>query len=81
MRTEVIRDEVQRLLRQTPFQTFALNMENGDRIVVEHPENIAFKPADNGSAGSSDFYIISARLRYYGTFDAVTSVALVDRGE
>jgi len=81
MRTEVVRSEVQRLLRQAPFRPFALNLENGDRVIIEHPENIAFDPAENGSAGSTDFYVISARLRVFGTFEAVTSVALVDTGE
>ena len=81
MRTEVVRSEVLRLLRQAPFRPFSLNMENGDRVIIEHPENIAFEPAANGSAGSTDFYVISARLRIFSTFEAVTSVALVDIGE
>ncbi len=80
-RTDTIRSEVQRLLRQTPLRPFALNLENGDRIVIEHPENIAFDPQLNGSAGSSEFYVISDRLRVFGTFEAVTSVALLDTGE
>ena len=81
MRTEVVRSEVQRLLHQAPFRPFALNMENGDRIVIEHPENIAFDPPTNDSGASPDFYVISRRLRVFGTFEAVTSVALVDTGE
>ena len=81
MRTEVVRSEVQRLLRQVPFRPFALNLENGDRIIIEHPENIAFDPAANGSAGSTEFYVVSAKLRVFGTFEAVTSVALVDNPE
>ena len=44
-RVDSIRAEVQRLMRSTPFHPFALLMENGDRILVEHPENIAFDPA------------------------------------
>jgi len=48
--------------------------------VIEHPENIAFDPAANGSPGSSDFYVISSGLRLFSTFEAVTSVALVDEG-
>jgi hypothetical protein len=78
MRTAVVRAEVQRLLRQVPFQPFALSMENGDRIVIEHPENIAFDPAADDAGGSTDFYVISGRLRVYSTFEAVTNVALVD---
>jgi hypothetical protein len=81
MRIDVLRAEVQRLLRQVPFRPFALNMENGDRIIIEHPENIAFDPGADGSPGSPDFYVISGRLRVFGTFDALTSIALADTGE
>jgi hypothetical protein len=81
-RVEVIRNEIQRLLRAVPFRPFALNLENGDRVVIEHPENIAFDPpSDDGVGGSEDFYVLSSRLRLYTTFGAVTSVVLVDRGE
>lgn len=78
MRTEVIREEVQRLVRQTPFHPFVLNMENGDRLTVEHPENIAFQPGNGTENGSPDFYVRTGKLRYYGTFDAITGAALVD---
>jgi hypothetical protein len=81
MRAEVVSSEVRRLLREVPFRSFALNLENGDRVVVEHPENIAFDPAANGSPGSADFYVISRDLRIFGTFEAVTSVALLDVGD
>ena len=58
---------------------FVLNLENGDRITIEHPENIAFDPGSNGpDSGSKDFYVISGRLRVYSTFEAVTHVALAD---
>src|SRR3954452_4773654 len=77
MRTALIRTEVQRLLGQRPFRPFALIMENGDRVIIEHPENIAFDPV---AEGMGDFYVISGRLRMYSTFEAVTSVTLVDAG-
>src|SRR5258708_25932763 len=81
MRTEVIRTEVLRLIRQVPFHPFVLNLENGDRITIEHPENIAFDPGTNGAtSGCSDFYVLSRQLRFYGSFEAVTSVALLDTG-
>lgn len=69
-----------RLIRQTPFRAFSLNMEKGDRIILEHPENIAFDPPENGSGGSLDFYVIADKLRIFSTFDAVSSVALIDEG-
>ena len=81
MRTELVRNEVQRLLRQVPFRPFVLNLENGDRVILEHAENIAFDPGTNGSGtGSSDFYVISRNLRVFGTFEAVTNIALRDAG-
>jgi hypothetical protein len=75
MKTAVVRAEVQRLIRQVPFRPFVLNLENGDRITIEHPENIAF---DSGPEGSADFYVISGRLRVFSTFEAVPSAALLD---
>ena len=77
-RTEAHRLSVRQLVQQRPFQPFALNMENGDRIIVEHPENIAFDVRDNGRDSLS---VISERLQYLSTFSAVTSVALIDKGE
>jgi hypothetical protein len=81
MRTEVIHTAIRTLLRQVPFQPFVLNMENGDRIVIEHPENIAFDPGDNGTPPRSKFSVVSRQLFYIGSFEAVTSVALLDTGE
>lgn len=52
-------------------------MENGDRVIIEHPENIAFDP---DAAGPSDFYVITGPLRLFSTFEAVTSVSLLDKG-
>jgi hypothetical protein len=81
-RIEATRSEVQRLLRAVPFRPFVLNLENGDHVLIEHPENIAFEPApQEGAVGSDDFYVISNRVRLFSTFGAITSVALMDRGE
>jgi hypothetical protein len=81
-RLEVIRAEVQRLRRALPFQRFALTLENGDRAVIEHPENIAFAPpSPQGKGGSEVFYVISNNLRLFSSFNAVTSVTVIDQGE
>lgn len=81
-RLEIVRAEVQRLLRAVPFRQFALNMENGDRVLIEHPENIAFDPGNGDqSPGSSEFHVISRQLRLVSTFNAVTSVAVLDRAD
>jgi hypothetical protein len=65
------------MVRQTPFRPFVLSMENGDRVIVGHPENIAFEPEGE----FPDFYVISGRVRVSGTFEAVTSVATADSVE
>jgi hypothetical protein len=82
VRTEVIRSEVQRLLHQVPFHPFILVLENGgDRVPIGHPENIAFDPGTGVGGGSRDFYVINGPMRLFSTFDAVSSIALIERGE
>ena len=77
MRADSVRAEVIRMVHQAPFRPFVLSMENGDRGTIGHPENIAFDPEGE----SSDFYVISGRVRLFGTFEAVSSVATADSVE
>lgn len=81
MRIEIVKAEVRRLVRQAPFHPFSLKLENGDEIVIEHPENIAFDPGTNGSENWSEFHVVSSDLRYVSSFEAVTSVVVIDTGE
>ena len=71
MRAGVIRAEVIRRVRRAPFQPFVLSMENGDRVTVDHPDNIAFEVEGE----STDFYVMSRGIRLFSSFDAVVSVA------
>jgi hypothetical protein len=75
-RTDSIRSDVQRLIKLVPFRKFVLSLENGERALIEHPENIAFDPEANGS---DEFYVISGKLRLFSTFGAVSGVLLADR--
>ncbi len=77
MRAEAIRSEVLRMVRQTPFWPFVLSMENGDRVSIGHPENIAFDPEGQ----STDFYVISGHIHLFNTFEAVAKVATADSVE
>ena len=77
-RTEAIRAEIQRLIRATPFRKFILILESGDRVLIEHPENLAFDPEATGAA-NDEFYVITGRIRLFSTFGAVSSIALADR--
>jgi hypothetical protein len=77
-RADTIRDRVLRLVRQSPFQPFVLGLENGQQVQIDHPENIAFDPASNGSRGSPYFHVVAGDLMVISTFEAVTTVVLVD---
>lgn len=74
-RVDSIRNEVRRLIRAVPFRRFLLNLEKGDRVVIEHPENIAFDPTGK----TEEFDVISGKVRMFSTFGAVTGVVLNDR--
>ena len=73
------RAEIIRLIRAVPFRRFVLTLESGDRVLIEHPENIAFDP-EAKDAASDEFYVITGRVRLFSTFGAVSSVALADHG-
>lgn len=77
-RNDAIRAEVHRLVRAVPFQKFLLTLESGDRVLIEHPENISFDP-EARDPGSDEFYVITGRVRLFSTFAAVSSIALADR--
>jgi hypothetical protein len=78
MQAEMVRSEVTRLLRQVPFQPFMLLLENGERVFIEHPENIAFDSGSSQRPGSREFRAITGGLWFFGTFEKVTSVVQRD---
>ncbi len=81
-RTDSIRSEILKLMRARLFRPFALLLENGERVMIGHPENIAFEPGTpEGIGGSDDFYVISGGLRMFSTFSAVSGIAMVDQGQ
>ena len=57
MKAELVRAEVQRLIRPDEFQPFAITLVGGERAVIEHPENVAFDPRPGSSF---DFYVLTA---------------------
>lgn len=68
-RVEVIRDQLIDLVRVVPFERFVITLENGDQVNVEHPENIAFDPDDEGTPY---LHVISGGAAWLGSLDAVT---------
>lgn len=77
MNVEVIRAELQRLLRQTPFRLFAITFMGGEQAIIEHSENVAFDPR---AGSSSDFYVLTGSLRLFSTFEAVPSISILSGG-
>ncbi len=80
-RADAIKSKVLRLIRTAPFRKFVLTLESGDRVLIEHPENIAFDPeAKDKAPGSDEFYVITGRVQLFSTFAAVSSITHADRG-
>lgn len=77
MNTELVRSEIQRLLRQSPFRPFAITFVGGEQAIIEHPENVAFDPRPGSS---SDFYVLTGSLRLFSMFEAVSTVTMLSGG-
>lgn len=78
MEVELVRSELQRLVRQVPFRPFVITLIGGERAIIEHPENVAFDPRPGSS---SDFYVLTGNLRLFSTFRAVSSLAMLSGSE
>ena len=77
MRSDEVRAEIERLLRQVPFRPFVLTLENRQRLTVDHPENLSPNTGqDNRSAG---FHLREGARKFFSTFEAVTSIAIEDQ--
>ena len=77
MKVELVRAELQRLLRQSPFRTFIITLKGGERAIIEHPENVAWDPRPGSS---SEFYLLTGSLRLFSTFADVSSMSILSGG-
>ena len=77
-RVETNRSSFHDLWGARPFQPFAINFENGDRLILEHPENVAFDFRENGRDA---FIILTNKVRYFSSFSTITSLAILDTAE
>jgi hypothetical protein len=77
MRAEEVRLTLKHLIHQQPFEKFLINLENGDRYLIEHPENVAFDPNENGRMR---FSVVTRDLFCYATFESVSSIVHQDIG-
>lgn len=76
MRAESIRNDLILLMRARPYEKFVLAFEDGDKIIVEHPENVAFDPVPGSS---HRVHIIGSGALRYTTLDAITMVLTLDK--
>ena len=51
-----------------------MTLKGGEQAVIEHPENVAFDPKPGAT---SEFYVLSGSVRWFSTFDAVSSLAML----
>src|SRR5260221_12117134 len=77
MKVELVRNALQRLLKQSPFRAFAISFDGGELAIIEHPENVAFDPRPGST---SDFYVLTGKVRMFSTFEAVSSIAIISGG-
>ena len=73
-----LREVVIENYKRLPFRPFAVLFESGDKVIVEHPENIAF---DVVNPKRDYIFILSDKMRYSGPMSAITSLAELDHGE
>ncbi len=76
-RTVTVRSQLAFLARRTPFKSFAVTLESGADVIVEHPENVAF---DASEKGVDLVTIISKGLVYCTSLSAITGVVALDTG-
>ena len=77
LRTDSVRSQLLGMIRAAPFHKFVINMEKGDRVLIEHPENIAFDPRTNSR--NSYFSVVTGKVQLLSNFNAVTSIVHADR--
>ena len=77
MRAEETRQALQQLIHRQPFDRFVISLENGDRLTIEHPENVAFDPTKNGG---TRLCVVTANLFCYATLESVSSIIHQDTG-
>lgn len=80
-RVETMRNEILCLCEKRPFSPFEIKIENGDRVVIEHPENILLGPRDSSSSFTNRLHAVHGEVLLCTTLDAVTSVMEINRGE
>ena len=81
-RTATVREQVNQFVHARPLHRFMIILENGTQLLVEHPECVAFNPAlSEGDRGWDKFSVIADGMFSYCTFDGVTSVNVLDRGQ
>jgi hypothetical protein len=74
MTNQHVRVALLQLLRQRPFEAFVVTYVGGERAIIEHSENVAIDPTEDGS---SKFYVISGGVTMYSTLDKVSSLSVL----
>jgi hypothetical protein len=73
----MMRAEIIRLLRASPFRPFAIITDSGHHIVIRHPENVAYDPVTE----TADCYALADGIMHILPWEKITSVGVGDRGQ
>ena len=76
MRAEVFRLELTKVLRHQPFEKFLIAFDSGDKVIIEHPENVAFDPTPGSSY---HLYVVGGNARRHSSLDGVSTIILLDK--
>ena len=73
-----MRSRIISLIEARPFRPFVVTLESGERIVIRHPENVAYDPQ---SKESHYFVAIADGALHTVPWEKLTSVAQADTGQ
>ena len=71
------RKDVIRLLKAAPFQPFIIIMDSGLRVLIQHPENVAYDPV----VVTRNFFAISDGTWHILPWEKMSSLILLDIGQ
>lgn len=69
--------EVVQLLKAAPFRPFLVVMDRGQRVVIRHPENVAYDPERE----TANCYALADGVIHILPWKKIAHVALADAGQ
>lgn len=71
------RSDVIRFLKTSPFRPFLIIMDSGQRVIVRHPENVAYDPV----VETANCFVISDGFLHVLPWEKISSLMFMDTGQ